>query len=301
MRTSVPKLYRLVYAGLITMSAMLLSACTGLALKAINAPSYWLSDLHVEENVPYGAMAHQQLDIYFPDDGVEDKRQLIVFIYGGGWTTGTKENYYFVADALTSAGYSVAIPDYIKYPTGEFPAFVEDIALSIAWLSANMDRFDAIENIIVMGHSAGAHTGALILSDPRYLAAHGLGAEGIRAFIGLAGPYGFTPKKEHYRNIFANLQDYTRMQPLHFADGDEPPMLLLHGTGDTTVLPVNTRKFSEKVNRLGGKAVTQFYDDKSHAGLLLSLSRVFDRQDVIIRDILAFLEAEPVQSIATLP
>ncbi|MDZ7785332.1 MAG: alpha/beta hydrolase [Halioglobus sp.] len=278
------------------MSAMLLTACTGVALKAINTPSYWLSDLRRESNLHYGNKAHQRLDIYLPGDDIEARRQLIVFIYGGGWTTGARENYYFVADALTSAGYAVAIPDYIKYPGGEFPAFVQDVALSIAWLSANIERFAAIDDIIIMGHSAGAHTGALILTDPGYLAAHGLDARNISAFIGMAGPYGFTPKEEHYRNIFANLQDYTRMQPLHFANGDEPPMLLMHGSGDTTVLPANTRKFARKVNDLGGTAMTQFYDNKSHVSILLSLSRAFDQKGVILSDILNFLQAKLPQA-----
>lgn len=272
------------------MSAILLTACTGVALKAINTPSCWLSDLRRESNLHYGNKAHQHLDLYLPGDDIKARRQLIVFIYGGGWTTGARENYYFVADALTAAGYAVAIPDYIKYPEGVFPAFVEDIALSIAWLSANIERFAAIDDIIIMGHSAGAHTGALILTDPGYLAAHGLDAGNIRAFIGLAGPYAFMPEKQHYKNVFANLQDYTRMQPLHFADGNEPPMLLMHGTGDTTVLPANTRKFARKVNNLGGTAVTQFYDDKSHVGILLALSRLFDQKDVVLSDILDFLQ-----------
>ena len=44
-----------------------------------------------------------------------------------------KEHYHFVADALVRRGYVVVIPDYIKYPDGRFPTFVEDIALATAW------------------------------------------------------------------------------------------------------------------------------------------------------------------------
>ena len=113
----------------------------------------------------------------------------------------------------------------------------------------------------------------------------------IGAFIGLAGPYGFTPEAPKYRNVFANLADYSQMQPLHFADGDEPPMLLLHGENDRTVLPVNTRKFADKVNGQGGSAATRIYPGAGHAELVLALSRLPGPDKTIREDILEFLEA----------
>lgn len=287
---------KLFFMSAITMLAMLLNACTGLALNAINAPSRLQSELSLKRDIAYGEHTHQRMDVYMPEALHGAPRQLVLFIYGGAWTTGSKEQYYFVADALTSAGYSVAIPDYVKYPQGQFPAFVEDVALSIAWLSRNRAQFGNFDEIVLMGHSAGAHTAALLITDRQYLAAHALSPTDISAFIGLAGPYGFTPREEKYQNVFANLGDYSQMQPLHFADGDEPPMLLLHGDNDTTVLPVNSHKFAEKVNAQGGRATARFYGDQGHIGLVLALSRVFDRDETVRRDILAFLQREAPES-----
>ena len=195
-----------------------------------------------------------------------------------------------MADALTSAGFVVAIPDYIKFPEGVFPAFVEDIAQAVDWLSRLIDQFADIDDFILMGHSAGAHMGALLVTDRRYLAAHGLPATTIDAFVGLAGPYAYLPQEEKYRDIFGNLDDYRRMQPLHFVTGSEPPMLLLHGSEDTTVLPVHTRKLAEKVNCLGGNAATRFYPQRGHAGLVLALSRISDQNNDIRSHILEFLQ-----------
>tara|TARA_R110000823_G_scaffold47903_16_gene121952 strand:- start:44776 stop:45630 length:855 start_codon:yes stop_codon:yes gene_type:complete len=274
------------------MLAMLLNACTGFALNAINVPSRVHSEQSVTRDIAYGPGDHQTLDLYQPASGVHANRQLVIFIYGGGWTSGQKEHYYFVADALTRAGYSVAIPDYVKYPEAQFPAFVEDVALAVAWLSRNREQFGDVQELIIMGHSAGAHTGALLITDPEYLAAHQLAPADIAAFVGLAGPYGFTPKEEKYQNVFGNLDDYSQMQPLHFVNGNEPPMLLLHGNDDTTVLPVNTRKFSDKVNAKGGYAATRLYADRGHIDLLLALSRVVDREGEVRGDILEFLRRE---------
>ena len=217
--------------GVIMLSS-LLGACTNLALKAINTPSYVSADIEVEKDLVYGRQEHQKLDLYFPPESGNRNRQLVIFVYGGDWTSGSRENYFFVADALTSAGYTVAIPDYIKYPEGVFPAFVQDIALAVDWLATNIGRFADVDTLILMGHSAGAHIAALLVTDRRYLAAHELPEDTIEAFVGLAGPYAYLPQEEKYRDIFGRLEDYRGMQPLHFVSGGEPPMLLLHGSQD---------------------------------------------------------------------
>jgi dipeptidyl aminopeptidase/acylaminoacyl peptidase len=108
----------------------------------------------------------------------------------------------------------------------------------------------------------------------------------------LAGPYGFKPKDTKYRNVFANLDDYRMMQPLHFASGAEPPMLLLHGKNDTTVLPVNTRKFADKINQLGGDVQTKLYDERGHVGIILAFSRLYGTDDPVRSDVFDFLEGQ---------
>lgn len=269
----------------------LLSACTNVALQAVNLPSYLMSDLRLERGIAYGERADQKLDLYLPIESAQQRRQLVVFIYGGAWTSGSRADYFFVADALTAAGYAVAIPDYIKYPRGAFPAFVDDVAQSIAWLSAHIDRYAPIDEFVLMGHSAGAHTAALLITDPAYFTAQQTEIAPIGAFVGLAGPYGFKPDSRKYQNIFANLDDYNQMRPLHFVTGNEPPMLLLHGSADTTVLPVNTRKFAERVLAGGGSAQAQYYDDAGHIAPVLAMSRLPFANRHMRADILEFLDS----------
>ena len=251
----------------------LLSACTNVGLQAINVPSYLAVDPQSERDIAYGAEPHQKLDLFLPPVSAQDRRLLVIFIYGGAWTTGHRRDYYFVAQTLASEGYTVAIPDYIKFPQGTFPAFVSDIATSVAWLTDHIGEFSAVDGIVLMGHSAGAHTGALLLTDDRYLRDAGVDKQCIRAFVGLAGPYGFTPKEQHYKDIFGNLTNFDQMRPLHFADGDEPPMLLIHGEDDTTVLPVNTMAFAEQINAAKGHAKARLYPKVGHVAPVLAFSR----------------------------
>lgn len=280
--------------GLLIMLSSLLTACSNLALQALNTPSYLFSQHHVTRDIAYGEASHQTLDLYVPTSAENDKNTLVVFIYGGSWTSGKKESYYFVADALTKEGYSVAIPDYIKYPDATFPVFVDDIALATAWLVNNAANYlqdsSGHNDLFLMGHSAGAHTAALLITDPDYLRRHGLTVAHVTGFIGLAGPYGFIPKEQKYRNIFSNLADFSVMQPQRHVSGAEPPVLVLHGESDTTVLPVNSHQFSEKINDTGGEADAIIYPDTSHVAIVLALSRVVDREGTVLADILTFLK-----------
>ncbi|MFK7976605.1 MAG: alpha/beta hydrolase [Halioglobus sp.] len=282
-------LHTLRISGLIMLAA-LLTACSNIALKAINTPSYLFSQHDATRNISYGDAAHQKLDLYLPNANIQSKNALVIFVYGGSWTSGQKESYYFIADALTQHGYSVAIPDYLKYPEATFPTFVDDIALATAWLLENGPRYAAQDSVFLMGHSAGAHTGALLITDPSYLEKHHVANSSISGFIGLAGPYGFTPKERKFRDIFANLENFDVMRPQYHISGNEPPVLVLHGEADTTVLPVNSHQFSESINANLGTAHSLFYPDMGHVAILLALSRVADRDNSVLYEVLTFLE-----------
>lgn len=276
-------------AGAVALAGVLASACTSVGLKVVNTPSYLGNKHSVQKDLRYGEAKYQQLDLYIPDEASENNKTLIVFLYGGGWTSGAKGQYDFAADAFTSAGYTVAIPDYIKYPAGSFPAFVEDVALAIAWLKDNVGGYAEANKFVLVGHSAGAHIGGLLITDPHYLNKHNIKSQFISSFVGMAGPYGFTPKKEKYQKIFNRMGNYEPMQPLHFVSGSEPRMLLLHSEEDTTVLAKHTRLFAAKVNAAGGSASAKYYKDFGHAGLLLALSRIYDLDNIVRSDILQFL------------
>ncbi|MEM9254156.1 MAG: alpha/beta hydrolase [Pseudomonadota bacterium] len=265
------------------------TACTNLAFQAVNAPSRLAVDHLAVLDIHYGERKDQRLDLYIPATKSTDRHQLIVFFYGGSWTKGARANYYFVAETFTAAGYTVAIPDYIKYPEGAFPTFVEDAAESIRWLANHVDEYTDINDIILMGHSAGAHISAMLIADQRFLDTVGVDRDLISAFVGLAGPYTFKPDSDHFREVFGNLEDFSAMRPATFADGTEPPMLLVHGESDTTVLPIQTERFADRVNEHGGQAQAAIYPGVGHMGPVLTLSRLPFQNQKMRRDVLDFL------------
>ncbi|NNC98814.1 MAG: alpha/beta hydrolase, partial [Gammaproteobacteria bacterium] len=240
---------RYIIAGL---SLLFLSACSSTGLFILNSTLKLKSDHTVARNLQFGDAQWQQLDVYIPATESAGAKPVLVFFYGGSWDSGSKEMYYFVADAFVRLGYVVVIPDYVKYPRARFPMFIEDGAAAIAWTKFNIKDYGGDpDNIFVSGHSAGAHLGGLLLTDESYLEKYHLSPLDIKGFSGLAGPYNFTPTRPNLVEVFGPEENFPNMQTMNFVNGNEPPMLLLHGAGDNTVGVRNQEVLIEKLSEVG--------------------------------------------------
>lgn len=253
--------------------SLLLTSCISLGTAIANAPSYF-SGLEKKADVAYGSEPWQKLDIYTLDGKTEKPLPVIVFFYGGKWEEGSKEQFRFVANRFAKLGYLVVIPDYVKYPQKKFPAFVEDGARAVAWTKHHIADYGGnAARLYVMGHSAGAHIGALIAADAHYLEAYGSSPKDIKAFAGLAGPYAFTPEEDDLKDMFGPPENYPNMQVPTFINGDEPPMLLLWGEEDSVVGKINIDRLVPEIKKHGGVVETQYYPDFGHIGIVANLAR----------------------------
>lgn len=239
----------------------------------------------VRSGVAYGPLPRQKLDLYEPD-GSRAGAPLVVFFYGGGWRDGSKDLYPFVGEALASRGIPVAIPDYRVHPQVVFPDFVEDGADAVAFAARAFGR-----PIILMGHSAGAQIALLLTLDERFLADRDVAVCGaVAGAIGLSGPYDFLPlDQEKYRQVFPPaLREAS--QPINFADGPAPPLLLVTGDDDDTVEPGNTTRLAAAVEAAGGEAEVRIYPGAGHLATVGALSVPFRGRAPTLEDVLAFID-----------
>lgn len=249
------------------------TGCTQLAFVTANLPTH-LSKTTVVHDQVYGPDPLQTLDIYRPNNVQGHVLDVIVFFYGGRWTTGAKEDYRFVGTTLAEQGFVVVIPDYRKYPQVRFPVFVHDGAKALAWVSDHIaEWYGNPARIHVVGHSAGAHIGALLTANPQYLSDQGKDRSLIIFdFAGLAGPYAFTPDEPDLEDMFGPPQNYPRMQVTTYIDGTQPPMLLLYGAKDTAVKRANLEKLERLITQRGGCVRSHIYPDADHTALLRALT-----------------------------
>ncbi|OUM59785.1 hypothetical protein PIROE2DRAFT_14583 [Piromyces sp. E2] len=111
-----------------------------------------------------------------------------------------KTFYSKLADYWNELGFVAVVPNYAQYPYGRLDDMVYDVGNSLSWVYENIDKYGGDnKNIIVIGHSSGAHVTALGLFKST-LGLKGIGENNItkpyppikRAIL-LGGPYDFDP------------------------------------------------------------------------------------------------------------
>jgi acetyl esterase/lipase len=248
-----------------------LSACSPTAVLNAIAPR---DGVTVTRDVAYQDGSRHRLDVYAPLPSATPA-PVVVFFYGGGWESGSKEMYRFVGAALAARGVMTVIPDYRLYPEVRFPAFMEDAAAAVAWAHDNATRLGGDPHrLFLMGHSAGGQIATLLALDGSYLRAAGLLPERtIRGVIGLAGPYDFLPlHSDTLKAILGSEAEQQRAQPINFVSTDAPPMLLLAARDDDTVDPGNTMRLAARLRTAGVSVEAELYPNVGHKTLIAGFS-----------------------------
>lgn len=264
-----------------------LSACSAGRILNGLAPT---AGVTLTRDIPYTSGHRHGLDMFVP--ARNEPAPVVVFIHGGGWTSGNKSNYRFVGAALARRGFLTVVPDYRLFPEVRFPAFLRDNVAAVAWTKAHIARFGGDpRRIFLMGHSAGAYNAAMLTLEKQWLGAADLDPDrDVAGMIGLAGPYDFLPLQDpELRQIFAPSPDLGLTQPITFTRGDAPPMFLATGTTDLTVLPTNTERLAAAVYREGGRVEARLYPRVNHAGIIGAMAGVLRWLAPTLSDVTTFV------------
>lgn len=275
---------------LLLAGAGLLSGCQAVLFRSLNV-SAGKADVVAKRNVVYDQPHQLALDVYRPRDA--RGAPVVVFFYGGSWKSGKRQWYRWAGEALARRGVVVVIPDYRLWPKVRLDGFMQDAARAVAWTHANVGSYGGDpDSMFLMGHSAGAHIAALLATDAHWLAAVGMQPRQLDGIIGLAGPYDFLPLKDpDFIDMFGSTHAaQLRSQPVHFVDGDEPPMLLLQGTTDHTVWPRNAESLARSLRSQGEAVEVKMYPDIGHLAILLAMSRPLRAKAPVLDDSIQFIE-----------
>lgn len=126
------------------------------------APPRLPKGVQAVRDLPYVESGHDRnrLDLYLPEKA-EGRLPLVVWIHGGGWLAGSKDNCK--ALMMATKGYVVASINYRLSQHAVFPAQIEDCKGAIRWLRAHADKYHIDpKHVGVWGGSAGGHLVALL-------------------------------------------------------------------------------------------------------------------------------------------
>lgn len=278
-------------APAIILSVLLLAGCHATFFGTVNAVQPKEAVVAHRDNV-FDATDGLALDVYAPARA--DHAPVVVYFYGGDWTTGKRQWYRWVGEALAAQGIVAMIPDYRHWPAVRMDGFLHDGAEAVRWARDHAAAFGGDPSrLFVMGHSAGGQIAAMLAVDKQWLGAVGMKPRDLAGFIGVAGAYDFLPLDEaRYVGMFGTTpEEQARSQPIDFVDGDEPPALLLQGEEDTEVFPSEAISMEGRYRQMGEPVELKLYAGLGHEGVVFALGPLH-RTAPVMRDVAAFVHRQ---------
>jgi acetyl esterase/lipase len=248
----------------------------------------------------------QHLDLY-RQTGVAAPRPLIVFVHGGGWAYSNPRagagfrDFPVVLANLAERGYVVASIAYRLSGEAPFPAQLEDLQAAIRFLRGNAERFgiDGAQ-VGLWGMSAGAQLAALN-------AVNCAAGTCVQGFVGWFGAYDIATYARDQRDdtnvralfrcgaVACAAEVVDRASPIRYADGTDPPALLIHGQDDTNARSSQSERFAQQLRAAGSTAELVLIPGVQHGfigpteaatkdALHLALTATFDFFDHVLQE-----------------
>lgn len=283
-------------------------ACTS----ALYSAGYWVgvpflyreAELPVEQvmlDIPYrsdhdgsdGSDHKHRLDLFRP---AEPRRggPILLFVHGGGWTSGDRafraagrDVYRNIGRFFAARGVGTAVMSYRLQPEATWQQQVDDVAHAVRWLYRNAARLGADPDaIFVSGHSAGAYLATAVALDADRLRALGVPPASVCGLIPVSGAafdltdertWELGASRDYYEERFRNGERgdaWLRQASLvRLARESAPPALILYAGGESEPLQRQSRVLHEALRAAGASSRLLEIPGEGHQRMVLTLSR----------------------------
>ena len=251
----------------------------------------------------------QQLDLYAPHSTSTGPLPLVIYVHGGGFTSGDKSDLSPVfLDAITTAGYAVASLNYRMAPAWHFPAQIQDVKCAIRFLRAKAARYHLDGGrFFAFGTSVGGQLVALAaLTGPHStfdVGAYRSEPSGLTAVVDMFGPANLTESASGFtssgiQDAFGrdNHRDLVLASPVHYVIPNAPPILLVQGTEDTKVLKSQALELYKDLKVAGDHTQLLLVRNMGHMFMQVGPKPIEPTMRTIGNDMVGFFNAEMTQS-----
>ena len=253
-----------------------------------------------QRDVAYGSSSLQALDVYQPPGRTgATPRPAIVFIHGGGWTGGDKDDFKFLADYFAQQGYVTFSMNYrmVLSPELRYPVPYDDAQRAMRFIRTHAAGFGIDPRRVgALGASAGGHLAGLLgTTDSRDNSVPGLASASSRptCVVDLYGPMDLVtplptkPKDLDWlaRNLIGDTrknapQLYREASPIAHIDSHTAPFLIFHGTQDTTVPQAQSQAFDTALKAKGIESELVIFPNEGH-GFMVEANYVIFAQKAL--------------------
>ncbi len=247
----------------------------------------------MEKHVPDTALS-EQVDVAYGDDGADTTMDVftpasakeplptVVWIHGGAWISGTKDNITPYMRILAAEGYTTIAVNYTIGPEGVYPLAVHQLNEALAYIDRHAEELNVdADQIVLAGDSAGAQLAsqmATLITSPDY--AHAMGVEpalqadqvsatvlncgvydlaALSELTGLAG-WGFKTALWSYSGTRTWAEEWSgaTMSTVDWVTADFPATYISGGNGDGLTW-MQSIPMAQRLDELGVDVTTLFW------------------------------------------
>lgn len=221
------------------------------------------------------------LDVFYPEKTV-GTLPTVVWVHGGAWVSGDKDNVDNYLKILASYGYTTVGVDYSIAPEYQYPTPLYQVNNALGYLQQNADRLHIDKNNIVLaGDSAGSQIVAQmanIITSPEYAANVNvkptLASDNLKAILLNCGAYDLAlpdyngPAGDFLHTVlwaYSGTSDFLndpKLKPAsveNYVTKNFPPAFITAGNADP--LESQSLELAKKLASLGVQTDTLFYAD----------------------------------------
>ena len=252
----------------------------------------------------------QKLDLLLPAERSPEPLPVVVYLHGGGWVRGDKQQALTRMRNVVEEGYAVVSVNYRLSGDAPWPAQLDDAKAALRWVRANAPAYglDA-ERLALLGPSAGGHLAAMLAltgDDPAFegaLGEHPSASTRVTAAVILCGPTNLATlsdppawmDSERLENspwtlvgrlLGGALKDRRDVaavaSPVNHASADDPAVLLVYGTDDPLVPLSQGVELNARLQALGVSSTLIRVDGAGHLDLVTP--EAFERIDAFLNE-----------------
>jgi acetyl esterase/lipase len=275
------------------------------------------------KNIDYAGANNprQKLDLLLPKDRKAKKRPMVVFVHGGGWRSGQKEDGLDVIRAVTATGdYAAATINYRLAPGSKWPAQIHDCKAAIRFLRGKAHEYGIDpDRIGVVGMSAGGHLVSLLGTeneDPTLegtLGAFAKVSSRVQCVVNFFGPTDFITNllpdapedRSNGRKMVVEFlgkdeaearSNAKAASPVSWVTKDDAPFFTAHGTKDTLVPFSQATSIHSALEKAGVESHLVAMEGAGHGFASQELNlRIRAFLDLHLRGMPAEISSEPIR------
>lgn len=224
----------------------------------------------------YKTIGDVKLDMWIFRPENSERAPAVVFFFGGGWQSGTPQQFEDQCRYLAKRGMVAIAADYRVASRHQVKPIqcVSDARSAIRWVRAHCDELGVDPNrIAAAGGSAGGHIAACTAFIDKFdEKAEDAAVSAVPNALILFNPaLVLAPVDGYDLQGFGTRVPKDRMgtnpieiSPIHHVTANAPPTIIFHGREDTTVPYSSAEVFEKKMISLGNRCELKGFDNQKH-------------------------------------